>query len=226
MALLLFDIDGTLLAPRGLGRRAFEKAVRALYQRLPETSFGYDGLMDTAIAKETLRLLGESQESGPLCALLDAYACILHEERPSDPESHLCPGVPWVLDEARSRGHHLGLLTGNLSKTAKTKLGFVSLEDHFPAGAFAEDADERGDLVPIAMARCASAYGRPFTAEETWIVGDSVHDIRAAKWAGVRCAAVATGNTPISVLEAESPHLLLEDLAHSHALWATVEASG
>lgn len=226
MALLLFDIDGTLLAPRGLGRHAFEKAVRARYGRLPETSFAFDGLMDTAIARETLRLLGVPPEDHAVHSLLGSYAELLPEERPADPQGHLCPGVPEILDDARRRGHHLGLLTGNLAQTAQTKLQFVDLQHHFPTGAFAGDGAERADLVPVALARCEEVHGRAFSPEETWVIGDSIHDIRAAKQAGVFVAAVATGNTPAALLAAERPHLLLEDLSQAQRLWEAVEHLG
>jgi len=223
MALLLFDIDGTLLAPRGLGRRAFEGAVRALYGRLPSESFPYDGLMDAAIAERTLTLLGAAPSQAAVDALLDEYARRLPAEAPAEADGHLCPGVPAVLAAARRRGHALGLLTGNLARTATVKLGFFDLSGYFPAGAFCGDAPDRGGLVPVAMARCARAYGRPFGADETWLVGDSVHDVRAARSADVRCAAVATGNTPARHLAAESPDLLLGDLADPLPLWAAAE---
>lgn len=223
MALLLFDIDGTLLAPRGLGRRAFEAALRALYGRLPETAFPYDGLMDVTIAERTLALLGEAPTPEAVSALLAEYARRLPAEAPAGDDGHLCPGVPSVLDEARARGHQLGLLTGNLAATAAVKLGFFGLGGHFPAGAYAGDGPDRASLVPVAQARCARVSGRPFGHDETWLVGDSVHDVRAARQSGVRCAAVATGNTPAEALSAEGPDLLLPDLGDTRPLWAAVE---
>jgi len=226
MALLLFDIDGTLLAPRGLGRRAFEAAVLALHGHLPAESFPYDGLMDGAIAERTLTLLGEDASPRSVGALLAEYARRLPAEAPAQREGHLCPGVPTVLEEARRRGHPLGILTGNLARTADIKLGFFGLASFFPAGAFCGDAPERAALVPVAMARCAKAYGRPFGPDETWLVGDSVHDVRAARSAGVRCAAVPTGNTPAGQLAAEGPDLLLEDLANPRPLWDATEGRG
>ncbi len=225
MALLLFDIDGTLLAPRGLGRRAFDASLRALYGRVPEQAFPYDGLMDVAIAEKTLALLGVDSDDAAVRALLAEYVRRLPAERPASREGFLCPGVPTVLDEAISRGHTLFLLTGNLRSSAYVKLGFFGLEGYFPGGAFSGDALRRHDLVPVALARAARGAGRPFGSSETWIVGDSVHDVRTARDGGVRCAAVCTGTTPAEALRREGPDLLLADLAAPGPLWAAVEGA-
>jgi phosphoglycolate phosphatase-like HAD superfamily hydrolase len=105
------------------------------------------------------------------------------------------------------------------------KLGFFGLREYFPAGAFSGDGPDRAELVPVALARCARAYGQPFGLRETWIVGDSVHDVRAGRAGGVRCAAVATGNTPVGDLSAEAPDLLLADLSDPRPLWVALEAA-
>lgn len=223
MALLLFDIDGTLLAPRGLGKRAFDASLKALYGRVPEATFPYDGLMDVAIAQQTLALLGVDSGDIPVRALLEEYIRRLPSERPSSAQGFLCPGVPGILDEALARGHGLALLTGNLRPTAYLKLGFFELEGYFPCGAFAGDGPLRQDLVPVALARAARLAGRPLGPDEAWIVGDSVHDVRAARAAGVRCAAVCTGNTPEPQLRVEGPDLILGDLASPRELWAAIE---
>lgn len=225
MALLLFDIDGTLLAPRGIGRRAFERALRDLYPgRDLGQRFPYDGLLDPQIARRTLDAMGLEGDEDQVGSVLDRYLTHLGEERPPTSEGYLCPGVPAVLEEASRRGHDVALLTGNVREGARTKLGFFGLGGYFPEGAFGEDAPERAGLVPVAMARMEAVAGRPFLRGSTWIVGDSPRDLEAARTAGVRCALVPTGGTPRSVLSDLGPDLLLDDLAHAAPLWRAVEA--
>lgn len=231
MALLLFDIDGTLIRPTGMGRRAFERALRKLYGGIPYERFPYDGMLDTQIAAKTLSHMGLAPTSSAVDRLLDLYVEHLQDERPTDPALHRCPGIPALLDQALNRGHHLGLLTGNVRGGAFAKLSFMGLASYFLSesgdggllGAFGGDAQERWDLVPVALSRCENAYGRMFTREQTWIVGDSPKDVQAAHAAGVRCAAVGTGLASLQALADLSPDLLFQDLADPAALWSGVE---
>ncbi len=232
MALLLFDIDGTLLRPLGMGRRAFEDAVLSLHGRLPKgTGFSYAGLLDTQIASGTLAALGLPHDRPSVKRLLDAYvACLKENPRPRR-EACLCPGVPGILDEALARGHRIALLTGNLHEGARVKLGACGILNYFAPnggtgpllGAFADDADERHGLVPVAMARCRSRFGEAFAPSETWIVGDSPRDVQAARLSGIRCAAVATGFTDLEGLRALGPDLAVADLSGNEVFFRSIQ---
>jgi phosphoglycolate phosphatase-like HAD superfamily hydrolase len=231
MALLLFDIDGTLLRPLGLGHRAFHDAVHSLYGRAPEKApFPYAGLLDTEIAARTLAGMGLPHDEAATKALLEAYVACLEKSVPPPHEECLCPGVPEILDEASSRGHHVALLTGNLHAGARIKLRFCGLLGQFRMdaggetllGAFADDAAERSQLVPVAVDRCRRRFRRDFPPSETWIVGDSPRDVQAARASGIRCAAVATGFTELENLRSLDPDLAIADLRQSEAFFAAV----
>jgi phosphoglycolate phosphatase len=230
MALLLFDIDGTLIRPMGIGRRAFERALLERYGRVPEERFPYDGMLDPQIAARTLGLLGLDPTSEEVDALLARYVELLAQERPGDGRAGLCAGLPELLEEATARGHHIGLLTGNVREGARLKLSFFGLdhffeEGHRLLGAFGGDAGTRAELVPVASERCASAFGRPFPLEETWLVGDSPRDVEAARGSGARCVAVATGWCALEDLAALRPDLTLPDLGVAVPLWRAVEGA-
>jgi phosphoglycolate phosphatase len=224
MALLLFDIDGTLLTPKGMGRRAFERALAEAYPGITGIpAFSYDGLLDPEIVRRTLDLMGREASETEVGSILEAYLDHLSGERPETSEGYLCPGVPDVLEEALRRGHTLGVLTGNVRRGALLKLGFFGLAGYFPCGAFGEDAPDRAGLVPVAVERIRRASGKEFGRGETWIVGDSPRDFSAASSAAIRCALVATGGTPKAHLEALRADLLLDNLARPEALWRKVE---
>lgn len=231
MALLLFDIDGTLLRPFGIGRKAFLGALA----ELPEAhgtppDFPYDGLLDGEIARATLRALGVPPTLERLSRLLEAYAARLEEEPFPPPEECRCAGLPAFLEAARSRGHLLALLTGNVRRGAEVKLRAAALDGYFRSGgellgAFGEDGARRKDLVDVALDRCAAA-GRLFSREEAWVVGDSPRDVEAARAGGVHCAAVATGHTPASLLRRSEPDLCLGSLREGEALLQAIEGGG
>ena len=230
MALLLFDIDGTLLKPVGLGRGAFEAALREATGADGPVGFTFDGLLDTQIAARALEQRGRPASPEAVGRLLKSYLARLAAADPP-PGDLACPGVRSVLAGVSARGHHAALVTGNLRQGAAIKLGLASLDSHFRSdgasspllGAFGDEAQERWELIPLAVARCVEAFGRPFSPRETWVVGDSSRDVEAARRAGVRCAAVATGLTPYDGLAQLGPEVLLRDLADPAPLWDALE---
>ncbi len=230
MALLLFDVDGTLVRPLGIGRRAFLEALADFPEAHGDVPrFPYDGLLDGEIARATLLALGIPPTSERLSRLLDSYAAHLETETFPPPPECRCEGAAEFLETARSRGHALALLTGNVRRGAEVKLRAAALDGYFRSdgallGAFGEDGTRREDLVAVALRRCAAA-GQSFTREAAWIVGDSTRDVEAARRGGVRCAAVATGHTPVDLLRRAAPDLCLRSLREGEALLAALEGT-
>ncbi|HNQ78208.1 MAG TPA: HAD family hydrolase [Acidobacteriota bacterium] len=218
MKLLLFDIDGTLLRPMGFGKKAFQKAFEKVCGTSPAGDFPYDGLLDREICAKTLEMSGFEPEEGLMVKLMERYIEQLPSEIPEDSSKWLCENVPNILSEAGRKGFCLAVVTGNVREAAEIKLGSTGLSRFFPAGAYGSDASERWELIPIAVGRAETHYGREFPAERTYMIGDSVRDIDAAKKAGVRSISVATGLAPYSRLSKESPDFLLGDLS-SDGFW-------
>jgi phosphoglycolate phosphatase-like HAD superfamily hydrolase len=125
----------------------------------------------------------------------------------------LLPGVGVLLDTLVARDDiALGLLTGNWERGGRIKLSRFDLNRYFPFGSFGDDAMDRLDLPPVALARAATAVGRSFAPGETVIVGDSLLDVACAKAHGIRCLAVATGRTDAVELAVAAPEWLVDDL--------------
>ncbi len=233
MALLLFDVDGTLVRPLGLGRKSFLAALETVFGApVDPAPFSYDGLLDVEIARRTLSSLNVTPDPLVLQRLLGAYVELLSSEPFPPSDQCRCDGLPAALERCLQRGHHLALLTGNVRGGALVKLRAAGLDAFFRnggsvlLGAFGEDAVDRPGLVPVALERCRRHFGKEFPPASVWIVGDSERDIRAARTAGVRCAAVATGHTPLDVLGALAPDALLPSLGDPGALCDAVEEGG
>jgi phosphoglycolate phosphatase-like HAD superfamily hydrolase len=230
MSLLLFDVDGTLVRPLGLGRRAFLSAIEDLFGASAEPApFPYDGLLDTEIARRTLSSLQAAPDPTAVDRLLAAYLERLSEQPFPPADRCRCEGLPGALEHCLARGHRVALLTGNVRGGALVKLRAAGLDAFFAdgggglLGAFGEDAAERPGLVPVALERCGRHFGSEFEPASVWIVGDSERDIFAAKAAGVRCVAVGTGHTPPEVLRGLAPDAFLPSLKDTEALCAAVE---
>jgi phosphoglycolate phosphatase-like HAD superfamily hydrolase len=222
--LVLFDIDGTLLSA---GRAARESVMAAL-----EAAFGwkesgarhdFSGKTDPQIVRELVAdSVPPERFEAELGAALDLYLTEL--ERRLQPGAVVPkPGIPELLARLSANpGVTLGLLTGNLERGARMKLGPPGFNPYFPFGAFGSDSADRYRLPPIAVDRARAFCGREFSGKQVVIVGDSVHDVACGRSIGVRSVAVATGPTPVERLEAEKPDVLLPSFADVEAGLAAI----
>lgn len=128
---------------------------------------------------------------------LEVYPELLREEIQARwTQSRLEPGVAVLLERLQADARfRLGVLTGNLEVTARLKLGAFELNAYFPVGAFGSDCADRNRLGPVALERARRYYQQPFEPGRSWIIGDTDKDIRAARAAGMKVLAVATGGT-------------------------------
>jgi len=213
-ALILFDIDGTLIRRAGpQHKNALIGAVRHV-TGLETTLEGVDtsGRLDRDLIRVMLLGSGASEESIRLAmpAIVDEAQGIYSQAR-MDLRRKVCPGVRAALRRLHSSGFPMGLVTGNLTAIAWQKMEHSGLMPFFRFGAFAEQASTRAGLVEIALrqARRAGWLRRDTTVT---LVGDHPNDILAAKLNGVRSVAVATGLVPRHQLIAHRPDWLLSDL--------------
>jgi phosphoglycolate phosphatase len=209
--LVLWDIDGTLVRTAGHGRYAFEEAFRAVA-----------GRTDRQIA---LTMLAGEQDHLPRVLEELAGALELRKEA-MRAEGYAYPGVPEVLGALHRRDDVINsLLTGNIQANAVVKVSAFGLERwlDFDVGAYGSDPhEERSELVAVARERAAAKYGEPTGAV---LVGDTPLDVRAAKEAGARAVAVATGFADPEALRASGPDAFLEDLTDTAAAVAAITAS-
>lgn len=213
--LLLFDIDGTLLAPVGAGTRAMVAAGRTLFGE----AFTFDGIetagkIDPQIFAEVRAANAElgiaASDQG---AFHDRYLEALDAELAERPIPALS-GVAELLAALRPRTElTLGLLTGNFAAAAPIKLRSAGLDpDLFTVNAFGDEAATRPELVPVARRRYLERHGREIAAERVLVIGDTVLDVACAHANGSVAVAVATGRTPRAELEATGAELVIDDL--------------
>jgi phosphoglycolate phosphatase len=219
--LVLWDIDGTLVDSAGHGRFAFEEAFDAVIGGVPDW-VEYAGRTDHQIA---LSMLNNSTEHLP--AVLEQLVAKLAVRKSAiAAEGRVYPGVPETLAALHEAdGVINSLLTGNLEANAAVKVGAFGLERwlDFEAGAYGSDPHERrSDLVAIARERAAARYGQTTGAV---LVGDTPLDVLAAREAGARAVAVATGFADLDSLRASEPDALLQDLSDTEAAIRAITAS-
>jgi phosphoglycolate phosphatase len=183
------------------------------------------GRTDRAIMTDVLRTGGLSATEERLAELRGLLAAALAESRSLLAQrGRAMPGATDALRAvfALRPGWVQSVLTGNIPATAQTKLAAFGLDGFLDlaVGAYGEDHVVRSALVAIARTRFASAYGRPEPVAV--LVGDTPHDVRAAREAGARAVAVASGRHTVAELSAAGADVVLPDLRDTAQVLASI----
>lgn len=230
--LLLFDIDGTLLAGATRAHRdALHEGIHAVHGvdiSRDRPTFSPSGRTDGEIARLLLMAAGVSAQRIDERADAVRKACCRIYARlcPSDLSETVLGGIPELLQWcARQPGVRLSLLTGNFEPIARLKLARAGIGHHFAfgQGAFGSDSEDRAALPAIARRR-AGGPGSPHPRTRTLVIGDTPRDIACARADEVPCAALATGNYTLEDLAGAD--LQAADAAGLHAPLAAWLAAG
>jgi phosphoglycolate phosphatase-like HAD superfamily hydrolase len=216
---LLFDIDGTLLYARGVGRVAFGNAFLAAYgQPYPDIAgLCFVGATDSNVVRSMAAACGiattPAREEHFFLRLAHDIDAALSQNKP-----HLYPGIPELIAGLNRRGHALGIVTGNVRATAWSKLRHAGLDHGFLFGAYGDDHHDRAAITRIAVSRA------PADTAVKLLVGDTPLDVQAAKANGLIAVAVATGWVTAEELAAAGADLVLPDFSNTEACIAQLES--
>ena len=223
-ALILFDIDGTLLLSGRAGLRAMTRAFAATFgiaDGFKEQSFG--GRTDSFLVSRALQAAGLPDTAENHARFRQAYLPLLAEEiqHPGVGHKGLMPGARQLVEALGDHDHlHVALLTGNYRAAAEIKLTHFELWDFFEWGAFSDDAADRNALVPIARLRAETYDVPPEALARVIVIGDTPHDIECARVAGAQSIAVATGGHTVEELRAAGADVVLADLSDTEKVLA------
>jgi phosphoglycolate phosphatase len=211
--LFLFDIDGTLINTGGAGSAAMRAAFATLFG--VEDGFRgieFTGRSDLAIIQDAL-VAAKVAADGSLAAALRRFKRAYYRHLPLtllESQGRVLPGVG-VLLEALSAdpSASVWLGTGNFRNSAGIKLRHYGLWHYFKGGGFGDRTGERALLIAQGIRAANRRAGHHGTV---FVIGDTVHDIAAAKANRAVAVGVATGTTPASDLAAAGADLVLDSL--------------
>jgi phosphoglycolate phosphatase-like HAD superfamily hydrolase len=203
---LFWDIDGTLLTTARAGIASLEDAlhqVTGVRADLEEATTA--GLTDYAIAEAAIRAVGVEPTEALVMEFLRVHGEQL-EGYLGRRQGHVMPGVREILEDTDGRDDVVNLLlTGNIEPGAWAKLRHYGIDGFFRnGGAFCAGPGERVEIARRAAALADSA--------QTYVIGDTPHDIAAGEAIGARTVAVATGSYELDALAAHEPWLAVEHL--------------
>jgi phosphoglycolate phosphatase len=208
--LVLWDIDHTLMATRGLGGELWAAAFEQVTGVALREQADVTGSTERVILRETARLHGIDCDESLFARFADALGA-LHVRRAAElrERGHALPGAAAALAALADRGVRQSVVTGNVRQAAEVKLAVFGLDTYLDLehGAYGEDGEERPELLRAALARAGAA---PETAV---FLGDTLADVAGGHAAGVRVIAVATGRTSAAELRGAGADVVLDGLA-------------
>jgi len=216
----LFDIDGTLLRAGGAGRRAVELALGEVLDELDDEvslqSVEFAGRTDPWIVRAALMQYGVDADDDLIHEVLRRYVAHLPRELERADAFEVLPGVLALLSELSDREDLvLGLGTGNTEPAAYAKLARGGLDSFFAFGGFGSDHAERPEVLRTALHRGLERTGVQIEDARVVVIGDTPHDVAAARAIGAHCIAVSTGSYEPSALEAAGASVVVSDLQAS-----------
>lgn len=213
-ALVLFDIDGTLIRRAGPHhRQVLVEAVRQVVKVETSTdTINTAGMLDQDILTSMLRAAGASPSliKANLPAVIKRAQLLYVRETPSL-RRKVCPGVRLLLRRLRRAGIPSALVTGNLTRIGWHKMELAGLREYFAFGSFAESAKTRAGLAKNAI-RLARETRLIHRDSRVSLVGDHPNDVAAARANRVQAVAVGTGVVSAAELAGHSPDVLVPDM--------------
>ena len=185
--LILFDVDGTLIAPGPVPRQALAEALsRAVGAPVTLTFLDVAGHTDPAIISNTLasRTDGAAHRQDDVTLILEEYLSLVEERYPQAAPVQVFPGAAALVRACRDENWATALLTGNVERGARMKLAGTGLWDLFAFGVFGDDGNRREDLPWMARERAWDTLQESFRPADTIIIGDTPSDARIARLNG------------------------------------------
>lgn len=179
---VLFDLDGTLID-------SIELIVRS-FQHTTQTHLGAPLRRATIVASIGRSLAAELESLAPGrgAALLETYRTFMFAHH--DALVTVYPGVLDMLRAIRAHGIPTGLVTAKARIAAAPAFTQFLLDEEMSV-AVTEDDTARHKPYPDPLLHAARLLDLPPTA--CWYIGDSTHDLLAARAAGMTAIAAAWG---------------------------------
>lgn len=187
--LLLWDLDGTLVDSIELIVRSYQHALSAL--GIEVTREDILPAIGTSLPEDL-----EQRAPGHGHTLLESYRAFNREHDAR--MVTLYPGIASALDDVAALGVGQGLVTSK--SRAQAALAFEQFDlDRYMRVIVTHEDTVRHKPDPAPLLEAAERGG--VSPDACWYVGDSTHDMLAAKRAGVWAVAAGWGCYPQSALE-------------------------
>jgi phosphoglycolate phosphatase-like HAD superfamily hydrolase len=198
--LVLFDIDRTLIKDLRWDNASwddtkFSEVIKKIYNADAKVEIigNHSGMTDQEKIIAMLKKKG-FKEKDIMPKMKYCMKALIESFKNLDNSNFIVlSGVKNLLKALEKNKVLIGVVTGNIKYIAKGKLKKVGLYKYFKVGAFGEDSEKRSKLIKIAIKRAKEKFGFKLN-NNAFLVGDTPRDVKAAKEAGIKAIAVASGS--------------------------------
>jgi phosphoglycolate phosphatase len=177
-ALILWDVDKTLVDVSGLSREIYAKAFEKVTGRPLDKLAEMTGRTERAILVDTLTMNGVSETE--LDGFYEALGAAAHELREKMRQvGQALPGGGEAIVALRRDDVVQSVATGNIRSIAETKLEAFGLAEalDLDVGGYGADDGVRAELVRLARARTSRKYDADLPPEHVVVIGDTPLDV-------------------------------------------------
>jgi phosphoglycolate phosphatase len=209
MKLAVWDVDGTLVDSREL---IFDCCRHALARAgLPEPSYDAVRQVVGLSLGPALAVLAPSLGPDQIGAVEDSYKARFHHHR-ARPGFHepLYAGAGETLRRLRADGWRMAIATGKSRPGVEAIVRMHGWADLFDSTHCADDGP--GKPHPAMLLEAMRASGA--APAQTVMIGDTAHDMRMAKAAGVRAQGVSWGFNTAAELHAAGADHVVDDFIY------------
>ena len=198
LALILFDVDGTLVDSQSEILAAMHDAFAAIKQPAPNG----DAILSTvglSLDQAMMQLLTSNCDTSVIPVAVEAYKQSYLKSREAGAMSLLYSGIADLL---RKCGTHENWLLGRA--TGKSRRGVNAMEDYYDWGGMfqtIQTADTHPSKPNPAMI-WAALEETGVSAQRCLFIGDTTHDMQMAKAADVGFVGVSWGYHPVDRFDA------------------------
>ena len=213
-SLIVFDWDGTLFDSAAVIAECIQQAARDMALPVP----------DRRTARHVIGLgLNDSLRHAMPSLAADRYPEFLALYRgyflEREDSLSLFPGVTELLADLKERGHRLAVATGKPRRGLERALAASGIGPLFTASRCGDETQSKPD--PAMLLELMSELR--LEASDLLMVGDTSHDLRMAKNAGVDAVAVSYGAHPEDALRALEPRACVASVVELRQ-WLTANA--
>ena len=200
---VLFDLDGTLIDSERLILSSYRHTMQEHLGHVPPEEVWKSTIGQPLVVQ--MKMFTDSEDEA--AAMIRTY--VDHNLAHHDDYVLPFPGVRSMVEVVRESGRSLGIVTSK--KRRATHMGLARCDlpaEWFEAVVTADDVDRyKPEPEPV-----LEALGRlGIYADEAMFVGDSTHDMRSGRAAGVTTAAALWGPYSRDQLEPTMPDLWLDE---------------
>ncbi len=223
MAIMIFDMDGTLINLFPMHIKAYQEMIEETYRTklkkekiIPHFGKPIKSCVKGMIEENTRHKLSDLELEKAIGAYIKKLTSLL-----KNGNVKLLPGVKQLLALLKKNNHTIILMTGGNKNVGEKAITLAGLSNFFSEKFYGDGFTKREHLLRHTMSVAKKKYGGG--EKGTVVFGDTGIDIEAGKLCNTFTVAVATGFISYNKLLLKKPDLIFNDFSNYRNVYKRVK---